>query len=108
LAINKALNSEVLDVSATKNIRKGNDADVAQLIADMNEGKIGAVIIYNSNPVYTLPNSAAFVEGLKKVKLSVAFSMQDNETANAAQYTLATPHYLESWGDVEIKKGQSA
>jgi molybdopterin-containing oxidoreductase family iron-sulfur binding subunit len=106
LAINKALNSEVLDVSATKNIRKGNDADVAQLIADMNEGKIGAVIIYNSNPVYTLPNAKAFVEGLKKVKLSVAFSMQDNETANAVQYTLATPHYLESWGDVEIKKGQ--
>ncbi|MDO9274275.1 MAG: quinol:cytochrome C oxidoreductase, partial [Lutibacter sp.] len=106
LEINKALNSEILEVNATKNIRKGNDADVAQLITDMNEGKIGAVIIYNSNPVYTLPNASAFVEGLKKVKLSVAFSMQDNETANAVQYTLATPHYLESWGDVEIKKGQ--
>ena len=46
------------------------------------------------------------LEGLKKVKLSVAFSMQDNETANAVQYALATPHYLESWGDVVIKKGQ--
>lgn len=106
LAINKALNSEVLDVNVTKNIRKGNDAHVAQLIADMNEGKIGAVIICNSNPVYTLPNSATFVEGLKKVKLSVAFSMQDNETAKAVQYSLATPHYLESWGDAEIRKGQ--
>ncbi|HEY9169624.1 MAG TPA: TAT-variant-translocated molybdopterin oxidoreductase [Lutibacter sp.] len=106
LAINKALNSEVLDVNVTKNIRKGNDAHVAQLITDMNEGKIGAVIICNSNPVYTLPNSAAFVEGLKKVKLSVAFSMQDNETAKAVQYSLATPHYLESWGDAEIRKGQ--
>ena len=31
--------------------------------------------------------------------------MQDNETANAVQYALATPHYLESWGDVVIKKG---
>ncbi|MGV8945008.1 MAG: TAT-variant-translocated molybdopterin oxidoreductase [Lutibacter sp.] len=105
LAINKSLNSEIIELSTTKNTRKGNDADVAQLIADMNEGKIGAVIIHNSNPVYTLPNASAFVEGLKKVKLSVAFSMQDNETANAVQYTLATPHYLESWGDVEIKKG---
>jgi len=56
--------------------------------------------------VYSLPNSAEFVEGLKKVKLSVAFSMQDNETANAVQYALATPHYLEAWGDVLIKKGQ--
>lgn len=105
LAINKALNSEVIDTVATKNVRHGNDTDVAQLVADMNAGKIGAVIINNSNPVYSLPNADEFVEGLKKVKLSVAFSMQDNETANAVQYALATPHYLESWGDVVIKKG---
>ena len=105
LAINKLINSEVIDVVATKNVRKGNNAGVQQLITDMNSGKIGAVIINNSNPVYSLPNSNEFVEGLKKVKLSVAFSMQDNETANAVQYALATPHYLESWGDVEIKKG---
>ncbi len=106
LAINKEINSEVIDVHATKNVRHGNDADVVQLIADMNAGKIGAVIINNSNPVYTLPNATEFVEGLQKVKLSVAFSMQDNETANAVQYALATPHYLESWGDVVIRKGQ--
>lgn len=106
LAINKFINSEVIDVYATKNVRHGNDADVVQLIADMNAGKIGAVIINNSNPVYTLPNAAEFVEGLKKAKLSVAFSMQDNETANTVQYALATPHYLESWGDVVIRKGQ--
>ncbi len=106
LAINKALSSEVIDVKATRNVRGGNDSEVAQLIADMNAGKIGALIIDNSNPVYTLPNAADFIEGLKKVKLSVAFSMQDNETANAVQYALAAPHYLESWGDVEIKKGQ--
>ncbi len=106
LAINNAINSEVIDIVVTKNVRKGNDADVAQLITDMNAGKIGAVIINNSNPIYSLPNSTEFVEGLKKVKLSVAFTMQDNETANAVQYALATPHYLESWGDVVIKKGQ--
>uniref|UniRef100_UPI0040496844 TAT-variant-translocated molybdopterin oxidoreductase n=1 Tax=Gelidibacter sp. TaxID=2018083 RepID=UPI0040496844 len=105
LAINNAIQSEVIDVVATKNVRKGNDAAVAQLIADMNEGKIGAVIINSSNPVYSLPNASEFLEGLKNVKLSVAFSMQDNETANAVQYALATPHYLESWGDVMIKKG---
>jgi MoCo/4Fe-4S cofactor protein with predicted Tat translocation signal len=105
LAINKAIQSEVIDVVVTKNVRKGNDANVAQLISDMNAGKIGAVIINGANPVYTLPNSSEFVKGLEKVKLSVAFSMQDNETANAVQYALAVPHYLESWGDVVIKKG---
>ncbi len=106
LAINKALSSEVIDVVKTKNVRKGSDAAVKQLITDMNAGKIGAVIINNSNPVYTLPNSAEFVEGLKKLKLSVAFSTQDNETIQEVEYALATPHYLESWGDAVIKKGE--
>ncbi|MDV7186921.1 TAT-variant-translocated molybdopterin oxidoreductase [Lutibacter sp. TH_r2] len=106
LAINQALKSEVIDVVKTKNVRMGNDTAVKQLIVDMNAGKIGAVIINNSNPVYTLPNSKEFVEGLKKVKLSVANSMQDNETANTVEYALASPHYLESWGDTVIKKGE--
>lgn len=106
LTINNHIQSEVMDVVVTNNTRQGNDADVKQLIADMKAGKIGALFINNSNPVYTLPNSADFVEGLNKVDLSVSFSMSDNETANATQYALATPHYLECWGMIEMKKGQ--
>ena len=106
LAINNHIQSEVMDVVLTNNTRQGNDAEVLQLVADMKAGKIGALIINNSNPVYTLPNSADFVAGLSKVDLSVTFSMSDNETANATEYALATPHYLESWGMIEMKKGQ--
>lgn len=105
LLINNHIKSEVIDLVNTKNIRHGNDTAVNELIADMNAGKIGAVLIHNANPVYTLPNAAAFVSGLEKVALSVAFAMQENETATAVQYALATPHYLESWGDAVIKKG---
>ena len=105
LLINNHIKSEVIDLVNTKNIRHGNDSAVNELIADMNAGKIGALLIHNANPVYTLPNSAEFVSGLEKVSLSVAFSMQENETAAAVQYALATPHYLESWGDVAMKKG---
>jgi len=106
LAINNHIQSSVIDVVNTKNVRHGNDAKVAQLLQDMNAGKIGAVIMHNTNPVYTLPKGVEFASALKKVKLSVAFTMSDNETAKASQYVIATPHYLESWGDVMIKKGQ--
>jgi len=105
LAINDALGSVVIDKTNTKNTRKGNDADVATLIADMKAGKIGALLTHNTNPVYSLPNTAAFTEALSKVDLTVAFSMHNNETANVMEYALATPHYLESWGDVMHKKG---
>jgi molybdopterin-containing oxidoreductase family iron-sulfur binding subunit len=105
LEINKAISSEVVDASITNNTRQGNDTAVAQLISDMKSGTIGALIINNSNPVYTLADSAEFVEGIGKVDVSVAFSMTNNETVEAVQYALATPHYLESWGVHEMKKG---
>ncbi len=105
LALNAYLNSSVIDTATVKYTRQGNDAEVQQLIADMNAGKIGAVFTFNTNPVYTLANSAEFVNGLKKVKLSVAFASSEDETASKAQYALPTPHYLEAWGDVQMQAG---
>src|SRR5690606_31466185 len=53
-------------------------------------------------------NASDFAEGLKKTELSIAFSLKADETASETQYIAAAPHYLESWGDVEIKKGHYA
>ena len=105
LAINQAIQSEAIDVQATRNVRQGNTARVKQLINEMNSGKIGAVFINNSNPVYSLSNGSAFAEALKNVSLSVDFALTMDQTATAAEYVVAAPHYLESWGDVEIIKG---
>jgi MoCo/4Fe-4S cofactor protein with predicted Tat translocation signal len=102
LALNKKLKSSIIDTANVKYTRQGNDADLQQLVSDMNAGKIGALISFQTNPVYTLANSADFVSGLEKVKLSVAFASSEDETASIAQYALPTPHYLEAWGDVQI------
>jgi molybdopterin-containing oxidoreductase family iron-sulfur binding subunit len=37
--------------------------------------------------------------------MSLAFSMKKDATASLAKMVAATPHYLESWGDAQIKKG---
>ncbi|MDC1162033.1 TAT-variant-translocated molybdopterin oxidoreductase [Tenacibaculum sp.] len=105
LAINEALKSEVIDTTNVNYTRAGNDTEVAQLISDMKSGKVGGVITYNVNPVYTLANASGFSEGLKKTKLSVSLSLQNDDTANVTEYTLPAPHYLESWGDVMKVKG---
>ena len=34
--------------------------------------------------------------------------MKEDETASAAQYIAAIPHYLEAWGDYEFKAGHYA
>ncbi len=105
LAINEKLGSKAFDIKNSIQTRQGNDKAVAQLLADMTAGKVGALIMAGVNPAYTLPNADAFVEGLKQTELSVAFSMKNDETASVSQYVAATSHYLESWGDLETKKG---
>ncbi|RIV43009.1 TAT-variant-translocated molybdopterin oxidoreductase [Flagellimonas pelagia] len=106
LAINKLLASEAFDTENPKYIRQGDTAKVTKLVADMNAGRVGALLMDGVNPVYTLPNSEEFVSGLEKVDLSVAFSFNNDETAQAANYVGAASHYLESWGDAQFKKGQ--
>jgi molybdopterin-containing oxidoreductase family iron-sulfur binding subunit len=102
LAINKAIQSEAVNVTSPKYIRSGNDAKVSQLLANMKAGKVGALFMFDTNPAYTL---TGFAEALKKVNLSVAFSMNEDETASISKYVAAIPHYLESWGDMSVKKG---
>ena len=104
-AINEALQAEAFLPEQTKYVRQGNAAKVTELIKEMNAGKVHTLIMSGINPVYTLANSAAFVEGLKKVKTSVSFSMKEDETALETTIAAAAPHYLEAWGDVMIKKG---
>ena len=108
LAINQALASEAFSTSGTRQIRKGSNQQVAQLVKDMNAGSVHTLIMSGVNPVYTLPNSKDFVAGLKKVKTSVAFSLKEDETASITTIAAAVPHYLEAWGDVSITKGSYA
>jgi molybdopterin-containing oxidoreductase family iron-sulfur binding subunit len=108
LEINEALNSKAFNPKTPIKTRQGSDKAVTQLVADMKAGKVGAIIMSGVNPMYTLPNASDFAEGLSKTELSVAFSMKVDETSSMTQYLAATPHYLESWGDVEFKKGHYA
>jgi len=105
LAINQALASEAVSTADTRQIRKGSNEKVAQLIADMNAGSVHTLIMSGVNPVYTLADSAKFVSGLKKVKLSVAFSLKEDETASITNIAVPAPHYLESWNDLMLTKG---
>ncbi|WP_179339190.1 TAT-variant-translocated molybdopterin oxidoreductase [Winogradskyella ludwigii] len=105
LEINSYLRSKAFDPETTIKTRQGSDKAVMQLVSDMKAGKVGAVIMSGVNPLYTLPNASDFKDGLAKTELSVAFSMKQDETSTNCQYIAAAPHYLESWGDVEMKAG---
>jgi MoCo/4Fe-4S cofactor protein with predicted Tat translocation signal len=85
--------------------RKGSDQAIQQLIKDMNAGSVDAVFMMGANPAFDLPNAQAFQDAMAKVGLSVSFAGSPDETTAKCQYVAPTHHYLESWGDVEVKRG---
>ena len=105
LEINESLGSDIMNTESPVLTRQGSNDAVNTLIADMNAGKVGALIMSGVNPMYTLPNAADFATGIENTGLTVTFSMKEDETAIATNYIAAAPHYLESWGDVEFVKG---
>jgi MoCo/4Fe-4S cofactor protein with predicted Tat translocation signal len=105
LAINQVLASEAFSTSGTRQIRKGSNEKVAQLIKDMNAGSVHTLIMSGVNPVYTLADTASFAKGLKKVTTSVSLAIKEHETALISTIAAPVPHYLEAWGDLSITRG---
>ena len=108
LAINNHIQSEVMNANTPRLIRQASATEVAKVVTAVKNGTIGGLITVGVNPALTLADGAAFAEGLKKLDLSVAFSLKEDETALASQYIAAVPHYLEAWGDYEFKAGSFA
>lgn len=96
-------NGKTINFGTMFNYRKGVDAEMEQLVTDMNAGNVGAVLVYGANPVYTYADNKKFVDAWKKVALTVSFSENEDETTQNCQYVLPAHHFLESWGDAEAK-----
>jgi len=106
-AINNAIGAHgrTIDWSKPVNYRQGIDKDLADLINDMDTGKVSALFIYGANPAYNHPMAAKFKSALAKVKTSVSFSEKMDETTSLCHFIAPSHHYLESWGDAEPKAG---
>ena len=106
-AINDLLsnNGTTIDFTKRSYLKQGNDEDVATLLNDMKAGKVGALIAYNTNPVYNLADGSAFAEALSNVDMSVSFSDRNDETASLMNFVCPDHNYLESWGDANPYTG---
>ncbi|HVY74607.1 MAG TPA: TAT-variant-translocated molybdopterin oxidoreductase, partial [Puia sp.] len=106
-AINEAIgaNGSTITWSAPLLTRQGVDSDINTLVADMNDGKVGALFIYDVNPAYDYYDSKKFKAGLQKVKTTVSFNDRLDETTELCKFAAPSPHFLERWGDAEPKAG---
>ncbi|EDM44279.1 molybdopterin oxidoreductase, iron-sulfur binding subunit [unidentified eubacterium SCB49] len=96
--------SVVMDVERPRMTRSANNAEVQKVMNGVIDGSIKGLITVGVDPVYSFPDKA-FKAAYEKLELSIAFAMKKDATASLAKMVAATPHYLESWGDVQMKRG---
>jgi len=106
LAINESLGSNIIDTDRPILTRQGDRKAVKQLVEDMQSGSVGAIMIAGVDPVYCYEDGDAFAKALQNVDLKISFASRNDATAGYCDFVATTPHYLESWGDTEIKEGQ--
>jgi len=106
-AINAAIgaNGTTINWNQPVNYRQGIDSDMVDLIAQMEAGTVGTLLIQGANPAYTYFDADKFKAALKKVKVTVSFNEKMDETTELCEYIIPNHHYLESWGDAEAKTG---
>jgi molybdopterin-containing oxidoreductase family iron-sulfur binding subunit len=84
---------------------QGNDGELETLLRELREGRVGALFVYQCNPVHDLPGGDTLARDLARVPLLVCCGERRDETARLAHFVCPVPHYLESWGDAEPVSG---
>lgn len=75
---------------------------VAALIEDLKAGKVGVLLLGDTNPAYSLPPSLGFAEAAKKADLVVALTGEPSETSGLAGLVLPVANTFEDWGDEDL------
>lgn len=104
MALNYNANSVVMDTAKPRMTSMGSTQEVTNVMNGVTTGSVKGLITVGVDPVYSFPHPK-FAEAYENLEMTLAFSMKPDATASAAKLVAATPHYLESWGDVQLKKG---
>ncbi|MDC3352068.1 TAT-variant-translocated molybdopterin oxidoreductase [Crocinitomicaceae bacterium] len=104
-AINDALGNyaSTINLNNPIELHMSEDAKMDALVKDMNAGKVGAIVMWDTNPAYSYKNAEGFKAGLAKVGTKVSMARYADETASLCDYIAPASHALEQWDDFNPK-----
>jgi len=103
--INKMLGNygQTIDGVNSLNLRQGNDTAIMNAMNGINANSV--VVFAGVNPVYTMANGSALAKQIQGAKASIALVSGHDETSSVCSHIAAANHFLESWGDAEVREG---
>jgi molybdopterin-containing oxidoreductase family iron-sulfur binding subunit len=105
LAMNEALGGRGTTWDMIDPVEASPDQSLHELLSDMQAGKVHALFVIDSNPVFTAPGSWDFAAALKQVAFSVTLDVGVTETARATKWSLPLRHPFEDWSDARAFDG---
>jgi MoCo/4Fe-4S cofactor protein with predicted Tat translocation signal len=78
---------------------------LAELVSDMNAGKVDTLVMLGTNPVYAAPSELDFAAALKQAPFSIALSLYPDETATASTWHIPAAQEYEAWSDARAFDG---
>ena len=105
--INQAVGSydKTIDLNAALATNQSGDAEMLELVRQMNMGDISVLIISGVNPVNDYFDNLSVRSGLKKVALKISLNSSLDETSSLVDYVCPQSHFLEAWDDTEPVRG---
>ncbi|MHC5108866.1 MAG: TAT-variant-translocated molybdopterin oxidoreductase [Planctomycetota bacterium] len=97
---------KTLDPSQADDQDDTPDGAIHELKRELAAGNVDALFVDDVNPVYDLPDGAAFADAMRKAGLLISFADRTNDVSALAHFVCPNHHYLESWGDVSLGAGQ--
>ena len=78
---------------------------LAELMRDVEAGKIETIVILGGNPAYDAPVDFKFAEKLALMPLRIRLGLYEDETSALCQWHIPEAHSLETWSDSRAFNG---
>ncbi|MGE5175191.1 MAG: TAT-variant-translocated molybdopterin oxidoreductase, partial [Hyphomicrobiales bacterium] len=105
--LNSALGNEGMTVDGRNPSLQsmGSEEAMLGLVERMRAGDVKLLVVYGTNPAYSLPSAVNFADAAKRVGMIVSLSDRLDETARLGDAVAPATHFLESWDDHEPRPG---
>ncbi|WP_409190758.1 TAT-variant-translocated molybdopterin oxidoreductase [Bradyrhizobium sp. RDM4] len=82
-----------------------NAGTLAELVSDINAGRVTTLIVLDCNAAYAAPSELACGDAIKRVRSSLYLGLQRDETGDLCEWQLPLTHALEGWSDARAVDG---